>query len=146
VAGVIGVRLNLAGSRGGLAGTLAPNDKGLATNLEEDLGGTACDRVGNDIGAKHLHIPVGRVLRALTNDVDVIKCECWITHGCGSFCQQVRVSGVEDVQRIVSYRHPFMKRVPVILRRPPAETGGCLWDTEEGRYPRSGDGPLLRPA
>ena len=38
VAGVIGVRLNLAGSRGGLAGTLAPNDKGLATNLEEDLG------------------------------------------------------------------------------------------------------------
>src|SRR6266571_9038555 len=87
VAGVIGVRLNLSGSRGGLAGTLAPNDKGLATNLEEDLGGTACDRVGNDIGTKHLHVPVGRVLRALTNDMDVIKFECWIAHGCCSSCQ-----------------------------------------------------------
>src|SRR5215216_5803847 len=91
VAGVIGVRLNLSGSRGGLAGTLAPNDKGLATNLEEDLGGTTCDCVGNDIGTEHLYIPVGRVLRALTNDVDVIKFECWIAHGGCSSCQQARL-------------------------------------------------------
>ena len=41
VAGVIDVRLYLAGRRGGLAGPLALNDQGLATKLEEDLGGTA---------------------------------------------------------------------------------------------------------
>ncbi len=37
VAGVIGVRLNRLGGRRRLAGTLAANDKGLATNLDENL-------------------------------------------------------------------------------------------------------------
>jgi hypothetical protein len=36
VAGVISVRLSCSGSRGSLAGPLAPNDQGLATKLEED--------------------------------------------------------------------------------------------------------------
>jgi hypothetical protein len=36
VAGVISVRLSCSGSRGRLAGPLAPNDQGLATKLEED--------------------------------------------------------------------------------------------------------------
>ena len=80
VTGVIGVLLHQAGGRGGLAGTLAANDNGLAANFEENLRGTARDRVGNDIGTKHLHVPVGRVLRALADDVDVIKFECWIAH------------------------------------------------------------------
>jgi hypothetical protein len=35
VAGVISVRLYFSGSRGSLAGPLAPNDQGLATKLEE---------------------------------------------------------------------------------------------------------------
>jgi hypothetical protein len=35
VAGVISVRLSCSGSRGSLAGPLAPNDQGLATKLEE---------------------------------------------------------------------------------------------------------------
>src|SRR5262245_1901835 len=117
VAGVIGVRLNLSGSRRILAGALAPNDQGLAPKLKEDLGGTTGDRVGHDVGTKHLHVPVGRVLRALANDVDMIKCEGGIAHGGGSFCEQVRVLGVEDVQCIVLYRRPFMKRVPVTLRQ-----------------------------
>src|SRR5882724_5314343 len=59
VAGVISVRLYCSGSRGSLTGPLAPNDQGLATKLEEDLGGTACNRVGHDICTKHLHVPVG---------------------------------------------------------------------------------------
>ena len=38
VAGVIGIGLNRAGRRGGLAGPLPPNDQGLAPKLKEDWG------------------------------------------------------------------------------------------------------------
>ena len=63
VAGEIGIRLYRTGGCGGFAGTVAANDQGLATQLEENLGGAVRHLVGDDIGAKHLHVPVGRVLR-----------------------------------------------------------------------------------
>lgn len=53
--------------------------------LAIELGG-ARDRVGNDIGTQHLHVPVRRVLRTLADDVDVIELECGIAHSlCASY-------------------------------------------------------------
>ena len=91
VAREIGMRLYRTGGRRGFAGTLAANDQGLATNRDEDLWGAVRHRVGNDIGTKHLHVPMSQVLWALAHDVDVIKFECWIAHCCCSSCQQARL-------------------------------------------------------
>jgi hypothetical protein len=76
---------------------LAPNDQGLATKIEEDLRGTARDRVGYDIRTKHLDVPVGRFLRVLADDVDVIKDEGWIAHGgCPSSQQALSTYGPRE--------------------------------------------------
>jgi hypothetical protein len=66
---------------GGFALPVAANDQGLAAQLKENLRRAIGDRVGDDLGAKHLDVPVGRLMRGLADDVDVIKGECGIAHG-----------------------------------------------------------------
>ena len=67
----ISIRLYRTGRRGSFAGTWATNDQGLATKRDAYLWGAVRHRVGNDLGAKHLHVPVSRVLRPLADDVGV---------------------------------------------------------------------------
>src|SRR5262245_28914651 len=73
--------LDRPGRYGGFALPVAANDQGLTPQLKENLRRAIGDRVGDDLGAKHLDVPLGRLVRGLTNDVDVIKSKCGIAHG-----------------------------------------------------------------
>ena len=88
VAGEIGKRSDRTGRCGGFAGPVAANNQGLPPQLEENLRRAVRHLVGDDLGAKHLHVPVGRVVRVLADDVDVIEGECGIAHGDSAFSQQ----------------------------------------------------------
>src|SRR4030095_9558567 len=76
---------------GGFALPVAANDQSLAAPRKEKLPRAISNLVGNNLGAKHLDVPVGRLVRGVADDVDVIKGECGITHGDKTSSQQCTV-------------------------------------------------------
>src|SRR5215472_16564262 len=80
MAGKIGIRLDRPRGERRFTGPPPADKDRHPAKTDEDLRGSTCYRIRDDFGAEHLDVPVGRRPRVLTDDVDMIEFERWITH------------------------------------------------------------------
>src|SRR5260370_38869697 len=80
MAGKIRVLPDGPGAGRGFARPLAADQDRHAAELDEDLRGAAGDRVGDNRGTEHLDVPIGRSMRILADELDVIEFDCSSVH------------------------------------------------------------------